>query len=159
MSKTKNFTERVAVEHQEQIYQADLTRWKTNLTEQTKITKDLLYNVLLFPEKGWLVDSDELAITYNNEDEVEIWKNRKIQMENLRKLCIPDVVTLMHKILTLAEEHRECLKLCDELASENHQLCKVFANHKLAEFITKVSELSLTLMDEKNDSFGYTTVN
>ena len=88
-----------------------------------------------------------------------MWKNRRIQMENLRKLHIPDVVSLLHKVLTLAEEHRDCLKLCDELASENHQLYKVFAKHKLAEFISKVAESSLALMNDKNDSFGYTMVN
>lgn len=159
MAKTKNFTERTAVEHQEQIYQADLTRWKMNLAEQTRNTKDLLYNVLLFPDKGWMVDTDGLTITYSSEYDVEMWKNRRIQMENLRKLHIPDVVSLLHKVLTLAEEHRDCLKLCDELASENHQLYKVFAKHKLAEFISKVAESSLALMNDKNDSFGYTMVN
>lgn len=155
----RNFTEKVAGEHQEQMYQQDLTRWKLTLKEQTVITKGFMYNVLLFPESGWLVDSDDIQPELASEADVNMWKNRKVQMDNLRKLHIPDIVLLLHKILTLAEEHQECIKLCDELAIEQNQLFNVFSKHKMSEFLTKIGETGLALMNQKLDPFGYVPVN
>lgn len=155
----RNFTEKVASEHQEQLYQQDLVRWKHQLKEQTKITRDLLYNVLLFPERGWLVDPDDALPELSSEVEVNMWDNRKIQMEDLRKLHIPDIALLLHKILTLAEEHQECIKMCDVLAAEQNQLYNVFSKHKASELLSKIAESSLSLMHQKLDSFGYAPFN
>lgn len=155
----RNFTEKVASEHQEQLYQQDLARWKQSLKEQTEMTKDLLYNVLLFPEKGWLVDPEDVQPEFISDNEVNMWENRKFQMDNLRKIHIPDIVLLLHKILTLSEEHQQCIRLCDELASERNQLYNVFSKHKLSELLGKIAESSLALMNQKLDSFGYTPVN
>lgn len=151
----RNFTEKVASEHQEQLYQQDLVRWQQTLKDQTKVTKDLLYNILLFPENGWLVDPEEVQPEFSSESEVNAWDNRKFQMENLRKLHIPDIVLLLHKILTLAEEHQECIRLCDEIAAEQNQLYTVFSKHKMSELLGKVAESSLALMNQKLDPFGY----
>lgn len=157
--KGKDFTEKIASEHQEQLYQQDLSRWKLSLKEQTKTSKDLLYNVLLFPERGWLVDPEGLQQEFASEAEVNMWENRKFQMENLRKIHIPDIVLLLHKILTLAEEHQECMKLCDELATEHNQLYKEFSSHKMSELLGKIAESSLALMNQKLDSFGFVPLN
>lgn len=154
--KTKNFAERVAVEHQEQTYLTELARWKQSLIEQTSLTKDLLYNVLVFPERGWLVDPDD---TIPENEPLDAWQNRKVQMENLRKIYIPEIVLLLYKILNLSGQHKDCLKLCDELASENHQLYKVYSKHKLAEIVSKIAESSLAALSEKCDSFGYSIDN
>jgi nuclear pore complex protein Nup107 len=154
----RNFTEKVASEHQEQIYQQDLARWKVTLKETTKITKGLLYNVLLFPEKGWLVDPEDIQPEFTSESDVNAWENRKIQMENLRKLHIPDIVLLLHKVLTLAEDHQECIRLCDELAAEQNQLYSVFSKHKMSELLAKIADSSLALMNQKLDSFGYVPI-
>lgn len=150
-----NFAEKAASDHQEQIYQQDLARWKTLLKEQTILTRDLIINVILFPDKGWLMDGDDLQIEFTSEDDVSAWDNRKNQMDNLRKIHIPDIVALLHKILTLAEEHRECLRLCDVIASEQNQLYQVFSKHKLSEFLSKMAESSLALLNEKLDPFGF----
>lgn len=155
----RNFTEKVASEHQEQLYQQDLVRWKQTLKDQTKVTKDLLYNILLFPENGWLVDPEEVQPEFTSESEVNAWDNRKFQMENLRKLHIPDIVLLLHKILTLAEEHQECIRLCDEIAAEQNQLFTVFSKHKMSELLGKIAESSLALMNQKLDPFGYVPLN
>lgn len=157
----QNFSEKVAVEHQEHLFQQYLVRWKQTLSEQTQLTKSLLYNVLLFPERGWLVDSHESEhnSTSTSDAEVNMWQNRKIQMENLRRIHIPDTTLLLHKILTLAEEHQECIKLCDEIAAEQNELIGVFSKHKMSEFLGKVAESSLILMNQNFDSFGYAPVN
>ncbi|XP_055686317.1 nuclear pore complex protein Nup107 [Lutzomyia longipalpis] len=153
---TGNFTERVAQQEREKIYKAELQQWKEALGEQTKETRDLLYNILLFPDHGWLVDPECL-------DSVEIsdkrdWELRAVQMDALRRLCIPEIVLLLHKVLHLSGEYRECIRLVDELASEQHQLYQLFPQHKLAEVLTKVAESSLALMNDKCDSWGFSTM-
>lgn len=155
----KNFTEKVASEHQEVLYQQEMERWATTLKEQTKLTKDFMYNVLLFPEHGWLVDPEVPQPEFESEADVSAWGHRKIQMESLRKIHIPDIVLLLHKILTLAEEHQECIKLCDEVATETNQLYCVFSKHKMSEFLGKAAESSLALMNRKFDPFGYVAIN
>ncbi|XP_053669836.1 nuclear pore complex protein Nup107 [Anopheles nili] len=145
-----NFTERVTSEHRETTYQKELRNWETRLTERTNQTRDLLYNVLLFPEAGWLVDTvTAKGMPENDED----WQNRAVQMENLRKLCIPEVVLLLHQLHALTDRHVENLLLADVLSSETRQLYSVFSKHKLAETLTKIAESSLTLMNNRKDPF------
>lgn len=149
--KSNNFTERVASEHREQTYRMDLERWHSQLQEQTTVTRDLLYNILLFPEKGWLIDPDFDGKEDGQEE--EDWLNRAVQMENLRKLCIPDVVLLLHQIFTLSGRYSESLQLADVISSEQRQLYSVYSKYKLAEVMTKIAESSLALMNEKLDPF------
>ncbi|XP_037026335.1 nuclear pore complex protein Nup107 [Bradysia coprophila] len=148
-----NFTDKVAAEHKEQIYKSELERWNINLIDQTKTARDLLFAVLQFPE-NYLVDPD--AEKMLDDDEHYSWSHRSIQLESLRKLCIPEVVLLLHKVLHLAGEYKECVRLADELANESRQLYKVYSKHKLAELIGKISESSLALMNAKMDPWGYT---
>lgn len=96
-------------------------------------------------------------------DSVEIpdkedWDLRAVQMDALRRLCIPEIVLLLHKVLHLSGEYRDCIRLVDELASEQRQLYELFSQHKLAEVLTKVAESSLALMNDKCDPWGYSTV-
>lgn len=112
----------------------------------------MLFSVLQFPE-NYLVDPDVEKII--DDDEHYSWSHRSIQLESLRKLCIPEVVLLLHKVLHLAGEYKECVRIADELANEGRQLYKVYSKHKLAELIGKISESSLALMNEKMDPWGY----
>lgn len=77
-------------------------------------------------------------------------------MEGLRKLCIPEIILLLHKILHLTGNYKECVRLADEIASEQRELYKVYSKHKLAELLSKISESSLALMNEQLDPWGYT---
>lgn len=73
------FTERVAHEHRVSQYNAELDRWKLTMAHRTKNTKTLLYNILLFPDGGWLVD------TYDTDEA------RAVVLNDLRVTCIPKV--------------------------------------------------------------------
>lgn len=92
--------------------------------------KQLLFNILLFPDGGWLVDSkssnDE---PYTSEDEL-----RNHQMEKLRELCIPKVTLLLHSVMAETNEHANCIQLADMLASEQYQLYKVIGTIFIATF-------------------------
>lgn len=117
------------------------------------VTRDALYNVLLFPDKGWLIDPD------TPKDPVDIseidWENRQIQMEKLRSICIPEIVLLLHKVLHLSGDFTGCVKLGDEIAAESRQLYRVYTKHKLAELMAKLAESSLELLNNKLDPWGF----
>ncbi|PSN53012.1 Nuclear pore complex protein 107 [Blattella germanica] len=86
------FTERVAFEHRSNQYKSELERWKMAMTQQTKTVKAQLYNVLTFPEGGWLVDS----VNTDADDDIDLdeeMSRRQKQMADLRQLCIPKVFT------------------------------------------------------------------
>lgn len=82
--------------------------------------KQLLFNVLLFPDGGWLVDSKSNGEPCTPEDEL-----REHQLEKLRELCIPKVTLLLHSVMSEMNEHDGCVQLADILASEQYQLYKV----------------------------------
>ncbi|XP_006621102.1 nuclear pore complex protein Nup107 [Apis dorsata] len=146
------FTEKVAYEHKKAQYNVEMERWTSTMQHHTKAVKQLLFNVLLFPDGGWLVDSNN-----NNNDEPctpeEI--SRDHQMEKLRELCIPKITLLLHSVMSEMNEHAECIQLADILASEQYQLYKVFQKGRLREVFKKICESSLVLMDQKKDPWGY----
>ncbi|KAL6266620.1 hypothetical protein P5V15_003465 [Pogonomyrmex californicus] len=145
------FTEKVAYDHRKTQYNLELERWKSTMQHHTKAVKQLLFNVLLFPDGGWLVDtksSDLMDAT--PEDEL-----RDHQMEKLRELCIPKITLLLYSVMSEMNEHDSCMQLADILASEQHQLYKVFSKGKLREVFRKICESSLVLMDQKKDPWGY----
>jgi nuclear pore complex protein Nup107 len=92
------------------------------LTKLLQAVKQLLFNVLLFPDGGWLVDSTNGT---NNESMLSEEILRDHQLEKLRKLCIPKIVLLLHNVMTEMNEHAECIQLADILVSEQLQLYKV----------------------------------
>ncbi|XP_011136068.1 nuclear pore complex protein Nup107 isoform X2 [Harpegnathos saltator] len=145
------FTEKVAYDHRKTQYNVELERWKCTMQHHTKAVKQLLFNVLLFPDGGWLVDSkgsnDEPCTP---EDEL-----RDHQLEKLRKLCIPKVTLLLYSVMCEMNEHANCIQLADILASEQHQLYKVFPKGRLREVFKNICESSLILMDQKKDPWGY----
>lgn len=141
--KPSGFTEKVAQEHLEQTFRADTEKWKRKLSDQTQRCRDLFYNILLFPDQGWLQEEQIIDAT------------RSTQMDNLRKIVIPEIVMLLHKILTLSGSSQDCIKLANEVASEDRSLYQVYSKQKLGEFLSKVAESSLTLMDDKKDPWGY----
>lgn len=153
LTNNKSFTEKFSAEHKEQTYKADLERWNIKMVQQTKLTESFLYNVILFPEKGWLIDPE----TDKEIEEVgkEEWENRLNQMENLRKIYIPEIILLIHKILSNMCDHKKCIQLVDQLADENRKLYTVYSKQKLSELMGRIAESSLALMNEQKDSWGY----
>ncbi|OAD62237.1 hypothetical protein WN48_06878 [Eufriesea mexicana] len=145
------FTEKVAYEHKNAQYNVEMERWKSTMQHHTKAVKQLLFNVLLFPDGGWLVDSNN-----NNDDPCTPEEvSREHQMEKLRELCIPKITLLLHSVMSEMNEHADCIQLADLLASEQYQLYKVFQKERLREVFKKICESSLVLMDQKKDPWGY----
>lgn len=137
------FTEKVAYDHRLTQYNKELERWKAAMAHQTKCVKSQLYNVLLFPDGGWLFDSEP-------EDRL-----RQQQMKSLRTLCIPKIVLLLHTVLHSMGEYAEALQLADLVVSEQYKLYKVYNKQELEELLKKLCESSLALIDQNKDPWGH----
>ncbi|KAK0165313.1 hypothetical protein PV328_003837 [Microctonus aethiopoides] len=140
------FTEKVAYDHKKAQYEAELERWKSTMQHHTKAVKQLLFNVLLFPDGGWLVDANNLT----PRDPL-----RKHQLDKLRNLCIPKVTLLLLTVMSEMNEHSACIELADILASEQYKLYTVFSKDAMREIYKKICESSVVLMDQKKDAWGY----
>ncbi|XP_076048600.1 nuclear pore complex protein Nup107 [Oratosquilla oratoria] len=152
--KTNSFSEQIALEHAEQQYASDMERWKNSLELLVKTACDRLYNVLLFPEGGWLVDTtavekDDVAEAENADTD------RAHQMSVLRSIYIPQVASLLQNVLHSSEHFKECIQLSDIVASEQHQLYKCFSTNELQRFLCKLQETSQVLLDNNMDALGY----
>ncbi|XP_047517867.1 nuclear pore complex protein Nup107 [Pieris napi] len=148
------------VHHEQKVAQIEQqkARWKNTVLHQSRHTKTLLYNTLLFPG-GWLQDENDCTSSQNflkSEQEERIK-----QLETLRKLCIPEIVVLIIKILQSNDDvdnHKEAVQLSDLIAAENRCLYKVFTKAKLQEILERIKESSLILIDKGRDIFGYDLV-
>ncbi|XP_026468437.1 nuclear pore complex protein Nup107 [Ctenocephalides felis] len=148
------FTEKVAMDHKKKQYEAELDRWSIALQHQTECIKKMFYNVLDFPGNGWLVDPVDPP-EYTDEEEEQEWTLRKQQMENLRKVCIPNIVLLLHTVMHNVGEYQECVMLANTIMSDKNKFHEIYSKHKLSELLTKIAESSLALLNQKKDAWGY----
>ncbi|XP_041979773.1 nuclear pore complex protein Nup107 [Aricia agestis] len=149
-----SFSDKVHHEQRTAQVEQQKAHWKNAILHQSRHTKSLLYNVLLFPG-GWLQDESDSSSSQNfSTDEKE---ERLKQLESLRRLCIPEVTVLILKILQSNDDidnHREALKISHYLAAENRGLYNVFTKNKLLEVLDRIKESSLLLLEKGVDMFG-----
>ncbi|XP_059153003.1 nuclear pore complex protein Nup107-like [Physella acuta] len=144
-----SFTDRVAFDHRMKQYQQEYERWMHNLQVQTRTTRDRIYNVLLFTDGGWLVD------TWQDED-ADV--SRQEQMSRLRKLHLPALCLNLHKVLDSSQMYVEAVQLADIIASEQHQLYKEFDKESLQHILTQIMKSAHSLLDDNKDPLGYQVV-
>lgn len=176
------FTERMANEHKKQTYISELESWRINLMDRTSgkylplalpFSPTWIYkshfviklfaagtqaaiNKALFPsKKGFLVDPDTIN-PIQDEDKFTL-ENRFEQLREIQKLCIPQLVLLLHNILHSSGNYKGAIQIIDDLVSENCQLYSVYTKHELTEIIGKIAESSLAALNEKLDPWGYDT--
>ncbi|XP_017770654.1 PREDICTED: nuclear pore complex protein Nup107 [Nicrophorus vespilloides] len=128
------FTEKVAYEHRLSQYNAELGRWKLMIGQLSKVAKNALYNVLLFPDGGWLHGAKDAHY--------------------LQSTCIPECTLLLYNVLRESEDYEECVQLADILTSEKHKLYSMYSKDKLGEIFVKLSEISVQLLMQKKDPWG-----
>ena len=167
------FPEQIAYDHALLVYNGEYERWNNTLELLTKVTCEKLYNVLLFPDGGWMVDHTMLPTDMNEDDddnqndsEFSLDKhldpelasqepNRSHQLTTLRSVYIPQVTSLLQNILHSTKKFKECLQLADLIASELHQLYKAFAKGELERFLLKLQDTSKEFLDNNCDALGY----
>ncbi|XP_034828940.1 nuclear pore complex protein Nup107 [Maniola hyperantus] len=150
-----SFSDKVYHEQRSAQVEQQKARWKNTILHQSRHTKNLLYNTLLFPG-GWL--QDETDSTSSNNFTEEEKEERAKQLDTLRRLCIPEVTILILKILQSNDDidnHKEAVKISNLIAGENRGLYKVFTKNKLLEVLDRIKESSLLLLEKGKDIFGY----
>ncbi|KAI5711502.1 hypothetical protein M8J75_000876 [Diaphorina citri] len=140
------YSERVLHESRLQQYEEVVAEWTSKLKLYSKTTKSKLYNVLLFPDGGWMVDQ------FEPED-----SDRQKQLQSLRKSVIPKVVSLLYSLLSTMEEHTEILNIADILVSEQNQLYKVYSQSELEDLLNKFADSSTELLKSGLDPWGFPT--
>lgn len=100
-----HLSEKVAYQHRMSQFKAETERWKLTISHLAKSAKTLLYNVLLFPDGGWLSGTPDA--------------------DYLRSTCIPECVLLLSTVLFESRLLNECIQLSDILASEKYGIYKV----------------------------------
>lgn len=154
-----SFTDKVHHEQQCAQVEQQKARWANAVLHQSRHTKNLLYNVLLFPG-GWLQDETDSTSSPNFSEEEK--NEREKQLNTLRRLCIPEITILILKVLQSNEDvdnHREAVKLSNLIAAENRSLYKVFTKDKLIELLDMIKESSLKLLEKDLDIFGSEVTN
>ena len=159
------FTEKVAHEQQTKSYALERERWQLRLDEQTNMTVERIYNVLLFVDGGWMVDArsmvDDAAVVGGGSAAataaaVDAAAPRYHQIARLREQCLPGLAVLLHSIFHSTNRFHDCLHLADVIAADKHALFKVFRKAELVDFLQKLRTSALALLEQDGvDSFGY----
>ncbi|KAK9501224.1 hypothetical protein O3M35_011978 [Rhynocoris fuscipes] len=138
-----DFTEKVAHEHRLNRYKEEYNRWKSNMLHETKTIKALLFNIITFPDDGWLVDDYK-------EDET-----RQDNMRRLRGLCIPQVFMLLHKVLHSMELYEEAIDLVTLLMDESNRFYNIFNRTQLSDITMKIAESCDAILAITKDPLGW----
>uniref|UniRef100_A0A2P2HXF4 Nuclear pore complex protein n=1 Tax=Hirondellea gigas TaxID=1518452 RepID=A0A2P2HXF4_9CRUS len=172
---TSTFTDQIAHDHATLQYEAHASKWQATLDRLTKISCERLYNVLLFPDGGWMVDPVPLPHTRNSSQSGDCGTgstsgqrlqhlspelaarepDRDHQLVTLRSIYIPQVCSLLQSILSSTDQHKQCLQLSDVIASEQHQLFTAFGSSEMQRFLLKMTNSSRHLLDNDKDALGY----
>ncbi|XP_065155579.1 nuclear pore complex protein Nup107 isoform X2 [Atheta coriaria] len=131
------FAKKVEYEHKLSQFSAETGRWKITMEQLSKQAKLPLYNVLLFPDGGWLHGAKEASYLQNK--------------------YIPQCLLLLFNVLYDSEQFEECVQLADILASEKYQVYKYFSHEKMAEALRKIAEASVALLNHGKDPWGNDT--
>lgn len=133
-----SFTENLLKEQHHKQHQAELQRWQAAVDSLTQSAIDKLYNVLLFPDGGWMSDS----ISFEDEN-----SPRQQQLKLLRQTCIPHAALLLCNALTSTNRYSQCLELANVLASEQQALYKVCSAEQLAQLIKHLRQAYVRVLD------------
>lgn len=133
-----SFTENLLKEQHQKQHQAEILRWQAAVDSLTQTAIDKLYNVLLFPDGGWMNDS----VSYEDEN-----TPRKQQQHLLRQTCIPHAALLLCNILTSTHRYSQCLELANVVASEQQSLFKVCSAEQLAQLIKHLRQAYVHVLD------------
>lgn len=147
--KGSKFTDKVAFDHMSRMYESEMEQWKSVLSKQAKMTADKVNQVLLF-EGGWMRDSESKTTSRREQD-----VSRTQELASLRKRFIPEVTVILHTVLHLSGRSRDCLRIADMIACEQHQLHAEFTSDQLHDLMHKLRESAVAALSAGCDAFGY----
>ena len=130
-----SFTDNLLKEQQNKQHQAELQRWKAAVESLTKSSIDKLYNVLLFPDGGWMSDP------------LEGDETRQHQLQLLRQTCVPHAALLLSNVLSSTQQFAQCLELANVIASQEQALYKVCSAEQLSQLIKQIRQAYIQVLD------------
>nr|SVE94086.1 EOG090X01MR [Simocephalus serrulatus] len=133
-----SFTENLLKEQHLKQHQAELQRWQAAVDSLTQSAIDKLYNVLLFPDGGWMSDS----VSFEDEN-----SPRQQQQKLLRQTCIPHAAMLLCNVLTSSHRFSQCLELANVIACEQQSLYQVCSAEQLAQLIKHLRQAYVRVLD------------
>ncbi|CAK8675549.1 unnamed protein product [Clavelina lepadiformis] len=131
----------VAEEHRQKKQEEELGRWREVLEGLCFAALDKIYNVLLFPEGGWLVDVRE--DTEDNEEN----RCRHHQMSLLRRLYVPSLCDLLlNVLLNTGGRNDQCSKLADVIADEDNKLYELFTKQEGKRILERIQDAMVDIL-------------
>lgn len=82
-------------------------------------------------------------------------KKRRAQLKSLRQLYLPNVCFVLVDMFSKMKLSKDLIRVSDLIASEQYKLYALFDAKQLKCFLNKVSDASITLLDEAEDFLGY----
>lgn len=171
----KSFAEKMSHEYQIREFEENSSRWYSKAIKYSEQVKAKFSNVLKFPFGGWMSDIRDLQESLDEENEevemddenmntessetvntrnVEL-KRRQVQMQELRKLYLPNMCFILLDMMTKMNLNKELVRLSDLIASETYKLYSLFDNQQLRILLNKIADSSIILLDSKKDYLGY----
>ena len=70
-----------------------------------------------------------------------------VEVAYIRKLCIPELVLLLHTVLHNTNKFQEAVELADIVASSNHNLFECFHKGNMRDLMSKVKQSAVELLN------------
>jgi len=128
---TQHLTKQVTHEKQTIQYNIALEQWKATQNSLAKEANEKIMAVITFSD-GWMAEP---------EDDVELIY--------LRKLCIPEVIFLLHTLLHTTENYDQAVALADIVASEVHGLYECFHKENMRIFLNKIKLSAVSQLENQ----------
>jgi len=146
------FTDKMAFEHRTRAFESEMMQWREILKRQAAFTADKLRNVVLFPDGGWMKDPE--GPSSSNEEAV----SRTQELAALRRVMVPQVCLLLLRVLSSSGLLSEAIQVADLVASDIYQLHMDFNSQQMTDLMHRVTETSVSALNEGLDPFGYSEV-
>ena len=104
-------------------------QWKATQDSLAREANDKIMTVITFSD-GWMAEP---------EDDVEL--------AYLRKLCIPELIFLLHTLLNSTQKYGEAVALADIVASEVHGLYECFHKENMRTFLNKIKQSAVCQLE------------
>jgi len=149
-----SFTERVAHEQRERVFQGEVERWRGGQMVQSRQAEEKIRAILTFPG-GWLMEEEEGDETMDTREVGDDETERVEQMTELRSKLLPRTVTLLHSLLHSTAQFGKCVALADLVAGEQHGIYQAFTSQGVKELLGKIRESGLAGMEQGKDPWGF----
>lgn len=119
-------------------YQQSQAQWKEKAVKRADEALKALFAVLAFP-LGWLKDESATVFTSSN-------LRREHELQELRKICVPQIFIFCHTVLHETQQYQACLELAGMVADETQALYKDFSADELRAFLALLHKSSLAAL-------------